>query len=190
MKRILLINLVLVFLTGCTALQQDDTGYYERLTTAINSSIDAQQQATGKIIESLRESNTISAEKLGKIEAQIVKADEYVDVAQLAAAEAAKVYEEKQGEDKTIALIEAARRANEVSAPVNPYAPLIEGGLAIATALAGGYGILKKKEATTVGKKYDAHKKAAEKLMREGSTDEAKKIYDTIGAERAKVAIS
>jgi len=194
MKRLKVLLLIAIMLTIGGCIEQTEQNHYERLTEAVNAGIGVQQESTHKIIETLRESNTISEEKLSKIETQVDKADEYVEIAKTAAMEAAKIYDERQSEDKTIAFIEAAREANRISTPVNPYAPLIDAGLGIAAAIAGGYGLIKRKETnttneelTTVNQKYDAHKKAVETLMIESTPEAAKKIYDLVGAERAKI---
>ena len=88
-----------------------------------------------------------------------------------------------------MAAIESARAANAVSAPVNPYAPVIEGVLGLAAIVAGGYGLKQHKDKTLVAKKYTAHKRGVEALMRDSKAEDAKIIYDAIGEERKKVGL-
>lgn len=49
------------------------------------------------------------------------------------------------------------------------------------------YGIWKRKELAQVTKKYTAHKRAVHTLMVESSPSDAKKIYDDVAKERAKL---
>lgn len=184
---VIVLVVVLLAVSGCGSMQQ--AGYFERLTQAVNSSVDAQQTATQQIVEAIKESEALPAATLANIEAKIETANEYVDIAQIAAAEAAKVYEEKRAEDPVGATIEAMRKANVVSAPVNPYAPLIEGGLAIAAIVAGGYGAIKRKELSTISKKYDAHKQGTEAVMRSSDPAKAQQLYDEIGKARKELKV-
>ncbi|MHC4122899.1 MAG: hypothetical protein ACYSSI_04935 [Planctomycetota bacterium] len=180
----------LLFAGGCDpAAQKAEQGFYENLTEAVNSGIDAQQKATSDIIVALKDSQALPQEKLTKIEAKINEVDSVIDVVQTAAEEAARVYEEKRQEDKVLAAIEALQAGNTASAPINPYSPLISAILGVAAAAAGGYSQIKRKELSTVSKKYEAHKRGAEAIMRESSAEDARKIYDTIGQEREKLGL-
>ena len=187
----LLITIVasIILFAGCDQARQQQPGQYEKLAAVINELVDGQQKSNADILVALKESDLIADAKMEKLETKVASTDEIVDVAQIAAAEAARVYDEKASEGKIIAAIEAARAANTASAAVNPYAPLIDAGLGIAAIIAGAYGYKEHKEKVKTGKKYTAHKRAAEKLMRETSIADATKIYDAIGAERKKIGI-
>lgn len=189
MKKIVsvVVMLMLCLIAGCNSAAEQ--GYYEKMTDVLNESVDAQQVATKEIVLAISESNLVDAEKLEKLEGVVSKVDEYVDTAQSAVAEAARVWEEKRAENQIVATIEAVRAANAASSTVNPYAPIIDGVLGLAVVIAGGYGIKKSKDLSTTAKKYEAHKRGTEAVMRASTDENAEKLYNAIGGERKKLGI-
>lgn len=201
MKKILWILVIVcgLLVAGCPdPAQQARDNAYVRLVGVVNEQIDGQQEGFGKVIEAVSETGLVTEEKFNELKDFKEKGDNIVDVAQVAATEAARVYEEKQAEGQVLAALEALKAGNAASAPVNPYAPLIDGGLAVAIAIAGGYGALKRKQNNVtevklrekeeafnlVSSKYNAHKKGVAKLMRDRPGREAEKIYNIIGEAR------
>ena len=180
--------MTVMMLTGCSGEQTAEAGYFEQLADTVNQSVEAQQEATQLIVAALDESKLLEAEKIGEISDAVAKVDKYVDIAQRAATEAAKVYEEKRAEDPTGAIVEAFRKANAISTPVNPYAPMIDAGLVLATAIGAVIAGVKQKQLTTATKKYQAHKTGVESYIRSGS-DQGGKLYDAIGEKRAGLGI-
>ncbi len=72
--------------------------------------------------------------------------------------------------------------ANNASAPINPYYPIIAAGLSMV-------GLIKRDlDARKAGKKYKAHKQGAEKFMR--TADNPEKLYEAIGEARARNGIT
>lgn len=192
MKNVILVCLGLLALVvgGCAS---TPPGYYEGLAESVKSGTDAQKEATAEIIAAVRASELVAEDKIDSIEENSGKVFEAIAVLQTAAAEAAKVYDEKAQEDKVGAWIEAAIVANTASTPVNPYAPLIGGAL---TLLSGGYAIKKRKDAidATAGKKvsdakYRAHKTGTE-AFRLKNQDKASELYSEIGKARKDQGIS
>ena len=194
MKKWIVLGLLvglLVLIAGCTV--PEETAYYETLTETVNAGIDAQQVSTDEIIAAVEESKLVSAEKLEKVKAVVTAVNDKTDVLQSAALEAAKVYDEKAGADPVGAAIEALQTANDASAPINPYAGLIGAVLGLAGAV---YGVKKRADlkiadevGAELGAKYTAHKRAAAKIMREGTVEEADKMYETIGTERKALGL-
>ena len=185
--KVVVVAVILAILAGCQS--APEAGYYEKLTAVVNESVDAQQESTREIVEAIKVSALVDEDSLAKIENQLDKVDVYVDTAQEAAKEAARVYEEKRSESKIIAAIEGARAANVVSTPVNPYAPLIEAVLGVAAVVAGGFAYKKQKDLTLVGKKYKAHKRGVERILCEDDVVKADVIYEVISEERKKLGI-
>ena len=85
--------------------------------------------------------------------------------------------------------VAVARKANAVSAPINPYAGLIEIGLGLLTVAAGGGYIAKRKQLGVVAKKYKAHRNAGERIMRGSKPVDSETVYAIIGDERQKVGL-
>ncbi len=138
MKKWIVTMCLVCLVAGCN--QLEERGAYRSLAETVNRSVEAQQSATHEILAAMKDNENLPVEAIEGLERKVDAMNKYVDVAQTAATEAARVYEEKREEDPIAAAVEALRKANEISAPVNPYAPLIEGGLAIATAVAGLFG--------------------------------------------------
>lgn len=180
--KMIVVALCGLFVAGCTT----EPEYVTRLTQAVNQSIDAQQAANRQTLDALKQAKVVGDDKLAKIDAQVAKLDTVVDLSQQAATEATKAYTDNAAQGKAQAAIEAAQAANRVSAPVNPYSPLIEAVLGVAAVVAGGYGVKTKKDAAVVGKKYKAHKRAYEAEMREATPKDAKRLYARVAEERAK----
>ncbi len=179
--------ILVVLLLGAAGCQQEQAaGFYKTLTETINTSVNAQQEATHKIIAAIDESKIAD---MTEVREYTGKLDEYIDLAQIAATEAAKVYEEQQAEDKIAAAIEAARKANIITSPLNPYAPVIEAVLGIAAIVTGTIAYKKNKALSTVSTKYEAHKRGVEATMRSATPEDARELYYTIGAERNKLSI-
>ena len=191
---VVLLGILALSLIGCEPPQE--AGYYERLTKAVNTSIDAQQESSRAIVGAIEESQLISAEKLTELEGGLDKVDKYIDVAQAAAKEAARVYEEKRAEDGVLATIEAVRAANLATTPINPYAGIIEAMLGTAAVLATAYGVKKRSELgqavndkVIVDKKLKAHERGTEAFMRESDSGVAQELFDIIGTEREKLGV-
>ena len=55
-KTKMLITILSVLLLGVAGCQQEQAGYYESLASAINTSVNAQQESTHRIIEAIDES--------------------------------------------------------------------------------------------------------------------------------------
>lgn len=187
--KMLLLLLSFCFFTGCI-----QPGQFETLTDAINVSVDSQQENTNNLLEAVKVSGTVNAETLAKIEEKTTKSNELIDISQIAATEAAKVYEKRLAEGSLVAGIEAARAANATLAPVNPYAGLVDAGLGIVASLAVAYGVKKRKDLntvnadlTTVSSKYKAHTRAVEGIMRDADSEHAADIYNRVGLERDKL---
>lgn len=166
MKKVMVIFVMLVGLLCCGC--QQDAGYYAGLTATVNTAIDAQQEATDEILDAL--SGTIDTVAL---KGQVAVLSEYVDLAQSAAVEAAQVYEDKLDEGKELAIIEAVRRANLISAPLNPYALAIEGVLVIAAAV---FGVKLSKR----NKKYKALSQGVKNFKANAGATEATNLHNTI----------
>lgn len=180
--------MTVMMLAGCSGEQAAQQGYFEQLADTVNESVEAQQAATQLIVAALDESKLLEGEKVEEISAAVEKIDKYVDIAQRAAAEAAKVYEEKRAEDPTGAIVEAIWTANAISAPVNPYAPMIDAGLVLATAIGAVIAGVKQRQLTATTKKYQAHKSGVESFARSGG-DQGGKLYAAIGEKRAAAGI-
>ena len=183
-RKLVIIVVLLAMVSGCLDLDNIEQGYFEKLTKAINVGVAAQQASNQQVIEAVRASGVVSQDKLDEIKEKVGTLDEYVDIAQAAAVEAAIVYEQKRAEDPVMAIIDAVKKANEVSAGINPYSPLIDIGLGMATALAVAYASMKKKQLTTVSTKYKIHKEVVNQIIVDSEPEKAQKLYDKIGIKR------
>ena len=186
MKKVILVFVGIVFallMGGCAAVEP---GHYASLTAAVNSSIDATETAAVEIVEAIKVSEVVDEDKVVEIEESMSKVSAKMDVIQEGLTEAAKVYDERAQEDKIAAAIEAAQAANNATAPINPYAPIIG---ALLAAVGGGYGALKKKESVMLDKKYSVHKKVMDGIFRASPAEGAAKVYEEIGAERKKLGL-
>jgi hypothetical protein len=85
--------------------------------------------------------------------------------------------------------VAVARKTNAVSAPINPYAGIIEIGLGMLTLAAGGGYVLKNKQLAKSDKKYRAHRQAGERIMRSKEPVKPMDVYAIIGEEREKVGL-
>ena len=188
-KVMITIIVALSLCSGCLDLDNIEQGYFEKLTQAVNVGIDAQQTSNRAVIDAVRASGTVSHGKLDEITEKVVKIDEYVDIAQAAATEAAIAYEEKRAEDPVMAIIEAATKANEISAGINPYSSLIDIGLAMAAALAVAYAGMKNKQLSKVSKKYKIHKEVVNQIIVDSEPEKAQELYDKIGIKREEAGL-
>jgi hypothetical protein len=112
---------------------------------------------------------------------QLNEINSKVDVVQDAAVKSVAAYEDVAKKDEVLGWINAVTVANADSSPINPYAPLIAGVLAV---VGGGYTALKKsKEADVAKKKYQAHKSGVESFNLKHPTTAAE-MYNTIGEAR------
>ncbi len=87
------------------------------------------------------------------------------------------------------AVVSAVRTANIATAPLNPYAPVIEGVLGTIALALGVFGYKMSGALKAVGLKYEAHKRAVEAEMRSASPQDAEAIYESVGSERKKLGI-
>jgi hypothetical protein len=155
-------------LAGCQSSQQS---YFEQITQAVNDQTD-------NIIETLDAAEAIPIAALEDLNTKI-------DVIQTASIEAAKTYDINANDDKLGALIDAAIVANNVSAPLNPYAALIGGAL---TLVSGGYAVMKRKDAITSDAKYQAHKRGTQVFM--NNNEAGAELFAEIGKARERKGIT
>ena len=85
--------------------------------------------------------------------------------------------------------VTAVRTVNAASAPVNPLAIPIDIGLGLLSTVLFGVTVKKSRQLSTVGKKYEAHKRGVEATMREETPTNARLLYQAIGNERKKLGI-
>lgn len=175
-KYVLLCVVLLCFMAGCQTPQQEN--FYENLTAVVSSSVEAQQVATHQIVEAIGEVGVILPDKLAKIQVQLEKVDQYVDLAQAKAIEAAVAYDNEADQ------IGGWLKVGEIVAGV--FCPEIALLLAAAGA---GYGTIKSRKLTVTDKKYQAHRQAGERIMRSSEPVESNKVYAMIGEERQKLGL-
>jgi hypothetical protein len=97
--------------------------------------------------------------------------------------------QDKGGRVPIVETLDAVRAANAVSAPVNPWAVPIEGVLGTISLAIATYAATLKRKNSVVAKKYEAHKRGVESVMRESDADSAEVIYRKIAEERKKLNI-
>jgi len=97
--------------------------------------------------------------------------------------------QDETGSSPALRSISKLRAVNASVASVNPYAPLIEVGLGLATLLAGGSWLVKRNELAVKDIKYNAHKVVLEAVMRRATGEKADEIYDKVGKERLKLGL-
>jgi len=165
------------------------TAKQQTLQTTANA---IQTQAT-LLAEQLKAAGIVDANLVGKIAVMNAQADKYLAEANSIAVAIQQV---QLTGDTTTDWITTIRAVNTATAPVNPYAPLIEGGLAAATILAGWLAKRKAAEAAIAQAKYQAHKQGVEKTMKEVSVSEnadvkavETQLYDNIGEARAMLGV-
>ena len=87
------------------------------------------------------------------------------------------------------ASLDAVRAANAASAPLNPWALPLEGILGTVSLVIGAYAASTKRNQMATAKKYEAHKRGVEAVMRDSQPDQADIIYEAIGDQRKKLGI-
>ena len=159
-KWIVMVAVVVVgsLLVGCNIPQQEEA-HYQKLTEVVIQIGEEQKATVEKIIEVVKESGLVDEEKIGKVEETVEKISENFDAWSVAGLASAKKYDEMREEDKTVAIIEALMEGNKASAPVNPYASIIGGVLAIA------YALKKKKDANENGSAVREIVRGVDKFM-------------------------
>jgi hypothetical protein len=90
--------------------------------------------------------------------------------------------------DNTAAILETVRVVNAATAPLNPYSPFIEVGLAIATILTGFIAKKKADEAAASDLKYKSMKQGTESFKVNNPTA-APTLYAAIGDARAALGV-
>lgn len=151
---------VLVFASGCIPATQQEV---QTLTNAVNQIVPAVRAAVSESSEETRD----------KVEIVLGQVEEYNEAV-------------RSSPDLGTALI----KANQVSAPVNPYAPVIDIALKMlfGGAVTGGvFGTSKLvktiKEKTEISNKYSAAKIGMDKFKNE-NPDKAKELYNDVGEAR------
>ena len=140
---VMMVVLVGVLMAGCEL--PEEKGHYQKLTEVVIKVGEKQEETTKDIIAAIKEGGVVDEEKIGKVEEAVEKIGEKFDEWKEPALASAKKYDELREENKTLAIIEAAREGNRLIP--TQYAPLIEAGLGLAAIIAGGYGWKKRKEA-------------------------------------------
>jgi hypothetical protein len=154
---VVLVVVVGSLLVGCEL--PEEKGYYQKLTEVVVVSGEKQIEVLREVIAVVKESGLADEKKMGEIEEKIEKYGEKFDIGKEVLLASAKKYDEMREEDKTLAIIEAAMAGNTASAPINPYASIIGGVLAIV------YALKKKKEASENGSAVKEIVRGVEKFM-------------------------
>lgn len=151
-----------------------------------------QTQAT-QLAAQLRTAGIVDANLEAKVAAMNAQADKYLAEANSIATALQNV--ELTG-DAATDWVATLRAVNIATAPANPYALLIEGGLAAATILAAWFAKRKAAEAATSQAKYQAHRRGVEKTMKEVSASTVPEVkavetqlYGNIGNARTSLGI-
>lgn len=173
---VLMVIILMLMLTGCQMPEQGD--YYEKLTGLISESVEAQQAGNHQIVEAIGEVSGIPPDDLAEIHVKLEKIDQYVDMAQEKAMEAAKAYDASDDQ------IGGWLKAGEIVAGI--FSPKIALLIAAGTA---AWGATNKKKLTISDKKYEAHKRAGERIMRSSEPFAPNEVYAMIGEERQKVGL-
>lgn len=142
MKRFILLTFltfVLFLSSGCLE------GELTTWTTQISNSLDKQQETSLKVLEVVKESNTINVENMSKLEADVREGFGVVDDLQEVALKTAKTYDENLVKGIVVATLESAQVINEASKGINPYAAIIGTVLTAATTIATGVAVKKGK---------------------------------------------
>jgi hypothetical protein len=135
---IVIATLVLsLWIGGCEGLnvQPQQLQSLATQTEQLSSKIDNFQQQTKLTLESLKQTGTVDANAVAKVD----KLQSGIDAVQAKAVQIAAAVKNAQytnPADTATTVLEGARAANAASTPWNPYAPLIDLGLGIAAAAA------------------------------------------------------
>lgn len=183
-------------LCGCSQLQLDPAQVkaFAKDVNDLVRRIDAYQEVAATAIDMLVEQGELDPNDAAKV--RTVNAD--IDRMQASLQKVAAGLQQGaySGGGSLLTLLEAAQAGNAASAPFNPYAPVIQAGLVLATALAAAFAKKKANEANLSAAKYKAHKLGVEKTMKEVSASTSAtvkqveaKLYENIGAARAAIGV-
>lgn len=194
---VLCVLCALCVLCGCSQVSSIDPNYVRSVAAEVNDlvvRVDAYQQAATVAIEQLIIQGAIDPNKASKILAANADVDRLqATIQQVTTALQNADYSDTPG---LLTLIQSAQAANAATAPWNPYAALIAAALTILSTILGI--ALRKQAAKTaaLGLKYQAHKQAVEKTMKEVSASpdaEVAKVelslFDNIGAARSALGV-
>ena len=197
MKKTMLIMCVLLALVaaGCEQISvtPEQMQEFAERVAQLTSSVDEYQTSANTVVGQLEQYGIVNDALVTKI----AKANEEIDRVQpqvAAVVEAVKTAD-VSGDDLE-AFLKIARAANAASTPFNPYSPLIEGGLGLATILLAYFARRKSQEAAANDLKYQAHKQGVEKTMKYISASPSvdvkgieTELYDNIGKARVALGV-
>jgi hypothetical protein len=209
MKKFMLVLVMLVcFMSGCNgAITPDDMKALAGKVDSLASQVDVYQKAAADIAEQVKITGIITPEQ----QAKVTELQAKIDVIQpqvTAISTAIKNAEYDPAGDSLKTILTAVRAANAASAPVNPYAGVIEAVLALAALVTGLFAVKKTvdakasdetaqiaaEEAEIAQAKYQAHKQGTELTMKQLSASTVPEVkametvlYKNIGDARAAI---
>jgi len=203
MKKWIVIMCMLALLAGgcefTTSLTPEQAKEYVRTEVPkLQVQVDNYQKIQQGILAMITDANSpLDPNTIIKLKAANIELQTKIDNAQKILADVTVAIANVQPSGNTFAdWIAIARVINAGSAPLNPYAPVVEGILGILV-LVGGIGTyLKDQKAKKNDAKYQAHKQGTELTMKEVSastTPEVKAVetllYKNIGEARANLGV-
>jgi hypothetical protein len=189
---IVIVTIVALWLGGCAGLnvKPEQLQSLATQTEQLSCKIDDFQAQTKVTLDSLKQTGTVDANALAKVD-KLQSSIDSVQVKAVQIAAAVKNAQYTNPADGVTTALEGVRAANAASTPWNPYAPLIELGLGIAAAAATVIAKKNAQAAADAQAKYDAHKQGVELTMKQVSQStipEVKavetQLYQNIGGAR------
>jgi len=190
--RMFLVCVLAMCIVGCDSFKGNDLAVVETEFGNMSKVLDQQQKVIADMVVEMRKSELISESTVAKVTSinkQIDEIQPKVENALIA------VRDVNSTGDDFVDLVAKLQAANRTTVGYNPYAPVIEGGLALTTLVAGLFGWNKRKEAQVAGAKYAAHKQGVESLTKRitadgnGGAKIAADLYDAIGKARVNLGV-
>lgn len=185
------VGLLVAGIAGCNELTLEQVQGLAGQVEQLNGILDQYQTQNLALLQQLADQGQV---KPDVIEAAVKVSAEADKVQEQITAIAAAIKQVQPSGDQVQDLIAGAKAANAASTPWNPYAPIIDVGLALAAALAAIFWRKSAAAATEAQAKYQAHKQGAEAaraaLASTGNVAgpaAAELIYDKIGQARARI---